>query len=169
MLRVRAARYMRTKTFAKVWCCIAFWAMIFASFIFCAMTRQAGYWPDPTWPLLPAALIDMKNVTRVLRYVITLPGLKAGIVVSQFDKVLLPKMKEVRIHEVISSSLKRKSLDWAKHKFCQSLNCNQTSRWHREAPVPQVHRLHDEKGWKLPHPPEEEGRGLWYQLPHYKL
>jgi len=40
------------------------------------------------------ALIDMKNVTRVLRYVITLPGLKAGIVVSQFDKVLLPKMKE---------------------------------------------------------------------------
>jgi hypothetical protein len=40
------------------------------------------------------ALIDMKDVTRVLRYVITLPGLKAGIVVSQFDKVLLPKMKQ---------------------------------------------------------------------------
>ena len=40
------------------------------------------------------ALVDMKNVTRVLRFVITLPGLKAGIVVAQFDKVLLPKMKE---------------------------------------------------------------------------
>ncbi|QDZ17754.1 chalcone-flavonone isomerase [Chloropicon primus] len=39
-------------------------------------------------------LIAMKDVTRVLRFVITLPGLKAGIVVSQFDKVLLPKMKK---------------------------------------------------------------------------
>jgi len=39
------------------------------------------------------ALVGMKDVTKVLRFVITLPGLKAGIVVSQFDKVLLPKMK----------------------------------------------------------------------------
>mmetsp|Transcript_8330 Transcript_8330/g.20611 ORF Transcript_8330/g.20611 Transcript_8330/m.20611 type:complete len:267 (-) Transcript_8330:97-897(-) len=40
------------------------------------------------------ALIDMKDVTRVLRFVITLSGLKAAIVVAQFDKVLLPKMKK---------------------------------------------------------------------------
>ena len=40
------------------------------------------------------SLISMKGVTRVLRFVITLPGLKAGIVVSQFDKVLLPKMQK---------------------------------------------------------------------------
>lgn len=39
------------------------------------------------------AIIGMKGVTRVLRFVITLAGLTAGIVVSQFDKVLLPKMK----------------------------------------------------------------------------
>ncbi len=36
----------------------------------------------------------MKDVTRVLRFVITLSGLKAAIVVAQFDKVLLPKMKK---------------------------------------------------------------------------
>lgn len=45
-------------------------------------------------PKFCRALIEAKNVTRVLRFVITLPGLKAGIVVSQFDKVLLPMMKE---------------------------------------------------------------------------
>mmetsp|Transcript_9346 Transcript_9346/g.17448 ORF Transcript_9346/g.17448 Transcript_9346/m.17448 type:complete len:251 (-) Transcript_9346:126-878(-) len=40
------------------------------------------------------ALVNMNSVTRVLRFVITLSGLKAAIVVSQFDKVLLPKMKK---------------------------------------------------------------------------
>ena len=43
-------------------------------------------WPD---------LIGMTSVTRVLRFVITLAGLTAGLVVAQFDKVLLPKMKAV--------------------------------------------------------------------------
>ena len=39
------------------------------------------------------ALIRLDGASRVLRFVITLAGLTASLVVGQFDKVLLPKMK----------------------------------------------------------------------------